>query len=44
MAKLPELQAAMNSYFELHISEAGTGLEVLPGVVPMLKALQVCPR
>ena len=41
MAKLPELQTAMNAYFEAHVSEAGTGLEVLPGVVPMLKALQV---
>ena len=41
MARLPELQSAMNLYFEQNISLAGTGLEVLPGVVELLTALQV---
>ena len=31
----------MNAYFEDHVGDAGLGLEVLPGVVELLKALQV---
>ncbi len=31
----------MNAYFEDHVGDAGLGLEVLPGVVDLLKALQV---
>ena len=41
MSKLPELEAAMNAYFEEHIGDAGLGLEVLPGVAELLKALKV---
>jgi len=41
MGKLPEMEAAMNAYFEDHVGDAGLGLEVLPGVVELLKALKV---
>ncbi|KAL6779565.1 hypothetical protein ACKKBG_A12780 [Auxenochlorella protothecoides x Auxenochlorella symbiontica] len=40
MASLPALQQAMNSYFAANIDRAGDGLEVLPGVVDLLKALK----
>lgn len=42
MEKLPELKAAMVRYWEAHAGEAGEGLEVLPGVVELLKSLKVC--
>ena len=41
MAKLPELERVMNEFFEQRSELAGSGLEVLPGVVPLLNALQV---
>lgn len=48
MGKLKDMEAAMNEFFEQASSadpEAATvGLEVLPGVVDLLKALQVRPR
>jgi phosphoglycolate phosphatase len=41
MAKLKEMEAAMNEYFEARSEAAGSGLVVLPGVVELLRALQV---
>jgi len=40
MASLPEMQDAMINYFLRHKGRATTGLEVLPGVVDILTALQ----
>ena len=40
MAKLPEMQQAMIDHFLAHKDAAATGLEVLPGVVELLTALQ----
>lgn len=41
MAKLPEVQAAMEAYFLAHKDQAAVGLELLPGVKELLAALQV---
>lgn len=41
MAKLKEMEAAMNEYFEARSEAAGSGLVVLSGVVELLRALQV---
>jgi hypothetical protein len=41
MAKLKEMEAAMNEYFKARSEAAGSGLVVLPGVVELLRALQV---
>lgn len=41
MAKLKEMEAVMNEYFEARSEAAGSGLVVLPGVVELLRALQV---
>lgn len=42
MAKLKDMEAVMNAFFaERASAKAGEGLEVLPGVVELLKALQV---
>ena len=40
MESLPELQAAMVDYFLANAAQAGEGLEVLPGVVPLLTYLR----
>lgn len=40
MAKIPEMQQAMIDHFLEHKDRAATGLEVLPGVVELLTALQ----
>ncbi|KAL4538574.1 hypothetical protein Ndes2526B_g03129 [Nannochloris sp. 'desiccata'] len=40
MARLPEMQEAMISHFLEHKDRAAAGLEVLPGVVELLTALQ----
>jgi phosphoglycolate phosphatase len=40
MASLPEMQQAMINHFLEHKDRAATGLEVLPGVVELLTALQ----
>lgn len=40
MERMPELQEAMCTYFEENSALAGEGIEVLPGVVELLKALQ----
>jgi phosphoglycolate phosphatase len=40
MASLPEMQNAMINHFLEHKDRAATGLEVLPGVVELLTALQ----
>lgn len=37
--KLPELKAKMVEYAKQHSSEVGEGLEILPGVLPLLDAL-----
>jgi hypothetical protein len=37
--KLPELKAKMVEYAKQHSSEVGEGLEILPGVLPLLEAL-----
>eukprot|EP00192_Tetraselmis_astigmatica_P019213 CAMPEP_0117651544 /NCGR_PEP_ID=MMETSP0804-20121206/2151_1 /TAXON_ID=1074897 /ORGANISM="Tetraselmis astigmatica, Strain CCMP880" /LENGTH=253 /DNA_ID=CAMNT_0005457533 /DNA_START=58 /DNA_END=819 /DNA_ORIENTATION=+ len=41
MERLPDLQAAMCTYFEENANMAGEGLEVLGGVTELLQALQV---
>ncbi|PRW57041.1 haloacid dehalogenase [Chlorella sorokiniana] len=38
-ARLPEMQAAMVAHFEANKQLAGEGLELLPGVLPLLEAL-----
>ncbi|KAL6765250.1 HAD-like domain-containing protein [Haematococcus lacustris] len=44
LAKLPEVKAAMNSYFmEKAAQDAGTGIELLPGVLDLLNALADMP-
>jgi phosphoglycolate phosphatase-like HAD superfamily hydrolase len=40
MASLPAMQDAMINHFLMHKDRAATGLEVLPGVVELLTALQ----
>ena len=39
-ARWPDVQAAMVEYATAHASTAGDGLELLPGIVPLLTALQ----
>lgn len=41
MDKLPAMKAEMTRYFAAHAADAGTGLEILPGVRELLHALQV---
>ena len=41
MQALEPMEEAMTAYFEEHRSEAGTGLELLPGVARLLQALKV---
>ena len=44
MEALPELQRVMNEFFLGNLGRAGEGLEVLPGVVDLLKRLQADER
>lgn len=41
MAKLPEMEAAMIEHYQQNQERAGAGIELLPGVLDLLKALQV---
>lgn len=41
MAKLKEMEGVMSDFFEARSDAAGGGLVVLPGVVALLRALQV---
>ena len=42
-ARLPALQRAMTAYIEDHLDEPLEGLELLPGVVELLRALGALP-
>ncbi|KXZ54465.1 hypothetical protein GPECTOR_4g530 [Gonium pectorale] len=44
MARLPEIQAAMERYFQEHTDQAAVGLELLPGVRELLARLQALPN
>lgn len=39
VARMPEIVNAMQAYAEKHASEAGYGLQVLPGVLELLQRL-----
>ena len=41
MAKVKDMERAMTEYFQQHAGEAGTGLEILPGVQRLLTELSV---
>lgn len=43
VAKLPLLKQAMIDHFLAHSKQAGEGLELLPGVLPLLNALAARP-